>query len=70
MDRPLRVVPAEDYGQAVRLAEFRVRHPDVIIGDLGFGAWQARIPEPDGETVVTRYALKDLLDKLGELLGG
>ena len=69
MGRPLRVDPAEDYSQMVRLAEFRQRHPDVIIGDLGFTAWQARIPEAAGETVVTRRTLPEQLDRLGELLG-
>jgi hypothetical protein len=28
---------------------------------------QARIPELDGETVITRYTLRELLDKLDEL---
>jgi hypothetical protein len=31
---------------------------------------QARIPKPDGETVITRYTLHELLDKLGELTAG
>ena len=39
----------------------------MIIGDGGFGTWQARIPEPDGETVITRYRLVELLDKLDEI---
>ena len=26
-------------------------------------------PEPGGETVITRYTLRELLDKLDELLG-
>jgi hypothetical protein len=39
----------------------------VIIGTDGFGNWQGRIPEPHGETVITRYTLKPLLDKLEEL---
>ena len=68
MGRHLRAVPAEDYDQVVRLAAFRVRHPAVIIGGGGFDTWQARIPADDGEQVVTRYALKDLLDRLDELL--
>ena len=34
--------------QLLRLARFRVAHPEVIIGDGGFGTVQARIPEPDG----------------------
>ena len=50
-----------------RLARFRAAHPDVIIGEAGFGTWQARIPEPDGETVTTRYTLKELLDQLDQL---
>jgi hypothetical protein len=53
--------------QVPRLRAFRAAHPDVIIGDGGFGTWQARIPEPAGETVITRYRLRELLD---ELAGG
>ncbi|HEU5392954.1 MAG TPA: hypothetical protein VFV73_44425 [Streptosporangiaceae bacterium] len=30
---------------------------------------QARLPEPDGETVTTRYTLRELLDRLDELTG-
>ena len=63
----LRLVP-DEVDQVVRLARFRAAHPDVIIGDGGFGTWQARIPEPCGETVITRYLLVELLDKLNELL--
>jgi hypothetical protein len=29
--------------------------------------WQAVMPEPAGETVITRYGLKQLLDKLESL---
>ncbi len=65
----LRLVPDEP-DQVPRLAAFRAAHPDVIIGEFGFGAWQARIPEPAGETVTTRYTLRELLDKLDELTGG
>jgi hypothetical protein len=42
----------------------------VIIGDGGFGTVQARIPEPDGETVITRYTLRELLDRLDDLTTG
>ncbi len=56
--------------QVPRLRAFRAAHPNVIIGDGGFGTWQARIPEPAGETVITRHRLRDLLDKLDELAGG
>ena len=53
--------------QLLRLARFRAAHPEVIIGDGGFGTVQARLPEPDGETVITRYTLRELLDRLDEL---
>jgi hypothetical protein len=39
----------------------------VLIGD-GFGTWQALVPEPNGETVVVRHTLGELLDRLTELL--
>ncbi len=39
----------------------------MIIGDGGFGVWQACIPEPDGERIISRYTLHELLDKLDEL---
>ena len=57
-------------GQLLRLARFRAAHPEVIIGDGGFGTVQARIPELDGETVITRYTLRELLDRLDELTTG
>jgi hypothetical protein len=59
--------PPDELGQLARLARFRTAHPDVIIGDGGFGTVQARIPELNGETVITRYTLRELLDKLDEL---
>ncbi len=65
----LRLVPDEP-DQILRLARFRAEHPAVIIGEADFGTWQARIPEASGETVVVRHRLVELLDKLGELLGG
>jgi hypothetical protein len=62
------VVGAAD--QYPRLQAFRERHPEIVIGTLGRGGpWQARIPEDHGETVVTRYTLRDLLDRLDELTG-
>jgi hypothetical protein len=60
----------EEPDQVLRLQAFRAAHPEVIIGDFGFGVWQARIPEPDGEQIVSRYTLRELLDRLGELTGG
>jgi hypothetical protein len=63
----LRLIP-DELDQVIRLARFREAHPEVIVGDDGFGTVQARIPEPGGETVITRYTVRELLDKLGELL--
>jgi hypothetical protein len=63
----LRLVPGEP-DQVPRLAAFREAHPDVMIS-AGTGWWQAVIPEPDGERVITRYWLKALLDSLDELTG-
>ena len=63
----LRLMQGGDVDQVVRLARFKAAHPEVIVGDGGFGTMQARIPEENGETVVTRYSLRELLDKLDEL---
>lgn len=60
----------DDAGQLERLVAFRVAHPHVLVGGGEFGTWQALIPEENGETIVVRYALRELLDKLDELLGG
>jgi hypothetical protein len=55
----------ESPGQLWRLDRFRARNPGVVIKrDAGFGFWQAWIPASNGGTVITRYALEDLLDKL------
>jgi hypothetical protein len=62
----LRPVP-DELDQLARLTRFRAAHPEVIVGDGGFGTVQARIPELDGETVITRYTLRELLDKLDQL---
>jgi hypothetical protein len=32
--------------------------------------WHSRVPEPKGETVITRYTLRELLDKLDALIRG
>ena len=68
MAAALGIAPDEP-DQVIRLGRFREEHPEVIIGDGGFGTWQARIPESHGETVITRYTLRELRDKLGELMG-
>jgi hypothetical protein len=66
MASALGIAPDEP-DQVLRLGRFREEHPDVIIGDGGFGVWQARIPEPDGERIITRYTLRELLDSLNYL---
>lgn len=67
--RPELRLTADEPCQVMRLQAFRAAHRDVIIETGEFGTWQARIPEPNGETVVTRHTLKPLLDKLDELTG-
>jgi hypothetical protein len=57
-------VASGEEDQIARLAAFRAAHPEAVIGIFGSGAWQARIPEANGETVITRYSLRELLDKL------
>jgi hypothetical protein len=41
----------------------------VIRRDTRLGFWQAWIPAGSGGTVITRYLLQELLDKLEELVG-
>jgi hypothetical protein len=62
----LRLAPDEQ-NQLLRLAQFRAAHPDVIVEAGEFGTWQGRIPEENGETVVTRHTLGELLHKLDVL---
>lgn len=53
--------------QVPRLIAFRQAHPEVSI--TLDGLWRAVIPAQDGETVLCRYELRALLDKLAEVLG-
>ena len=64
----LRLAAGEE-DQLIRLDLFREAHPGVVVGSGGFGTWQGRIPEENGETVVTRHSLRELLDKLDLLTG-
>jgi len=64
--RPRLRAAAGEPDQVPRLIAFRRRHPDVTITLDGF--WRAVIPAPNGETVICRYELRDLLDKLDEVL--
>ncbi len=64
----MRPVPGEP-DQVPRLLRFRAEHPDVTV-TFDAPCWRAVIPAPNGETVVCRYDLRALLDKLAEVLGG
>ena len=64
----LRTAP-DELDQVVRLNRFRSEHQGIVIV-AGEGWWQGRVPEAKGETVITRYALRELLDKLDALVGG
>ncbi len=65
--RPRLHAGQDEPDQVPRLLRFREQHPDVTIELDGF--WRAVIPAENGETVICRYELKAVLDKLGELLG-
>lgn len=60
---------ADEVDQVRRLAAFRAAHPDVVVEAGEFGTWQGRIPEQNGETVIIRHRLGELLDRLGEVTG-
>ena len=70
MGWPVLRLAREEPGQLFRLQAFRAAHSEVIIGDGEFGVQQARIPRPKGEHVISRYTLRELLDRLDELTGG
>jgi hypothetical protein len=63
----LRTAP-DELDQVVRLNRFRAEYQGVVIV-AGNGWWQGRVPEPTGETVITRNTLRELLDKLDALVG-
>jgi hypothetical protein len=49
--------------QVVRLEEFRKEHPDIEVS-YRVSYWEAVTKQENGETIITRYELGDLLDKL------
>ena len=51
---------------ALRLKRYREEHPDIEI--ILRGPWEALIPEPDGQRVIVRWELSDLLDEIGKRL--
>ena len=59
-------------GDARRLAALREKYPPpgVVIQPGQFGTWEALAPELIGEGVIVRQTLRELLDKMDELLGG
>ncbi len=66
--RPRLSLMPDELDQVLRLNRYRRDHPGVTVC-AGPGYWQAQIPQRNGETVITRYQLKDLLDKLDTLTG-
>jgi hypothetical protein len=46
---------------ALRLKRLREEHPDIEI--IRRGPYEALIPEPDGQRVIVRWELSDLLDE-------
>lgn len=68
--RPAQRLTPQEQDQVPRLHRLRESYPHIVIGMFSDrGPWQACIPEGNGETVVTRYLLADLLDRLAVLLG-
>jgi hypothetical protein len=61
-----RVLPGGEVDQVPRLMEFRTHHPEITIKLDGF--WRAIVPAENGQTVISRYELRDVLDELDELL--
>ena len=71
MNGPPRRAPfllPDQLDQVLRLNQYRRDHPAVAIR-AGHGYWQAQIPQPDGEIIITRHQLSDLLYKLDTLTG-
>jgi len=66
--RPARRLVPDELEQDMRLARFRQARPGVMVG-AGRGWWQAVIPQANGEQVITRHTLGQLLDSLDELIG-
>jgi hypothetical protein len=63
----LQLVP-EEPDQVIRLQRFRLAHPDVVVQPGQFATWEATVTEADGETMIVRHTMRELLDRLGEVL--
>lgn len=59
----------EDHATLTRLERFQREHPGIEIHP-GLGFWQAIIPEDTGSTIITRYTLTALLDRLDVIVNG
>jgi hypothetical protein len=59
-------VPADDLA-LIRREQLCTAHPALRISG-GTGHWQALISEPSGMTVITRYQLGELLDRVEVVL--
>jgi hypothetical protein len=55
-------LPASDTA-LIRREQLLRAHPNLRIS-AGTGYWQAEIDEPRGQTVITRYGLGELLDRV------
>jgi hypothetical protein len=68
--RPRLSVAPDEPDQVVRRKVLEAKYPQVSTGyDRDHDCWRGVIREPGGETVTVRYSLKELLDRLEELLG-
>jgi hypothetical protein len=54
----------DDFDQLPRKRAFEAQHPEAFIGMITSDTWQARIRQKDGETVITRWYLRELMDEL------
>jgi len=66
--RPALSLVPDELDQVLRLNQYRRDHPGVTIC-AGQGYWQAQILQRNGEIVITRFQLRELLDKLDTLTG-
>jgi hypothetical protein len=57
----------EDHATLARMDQFQRAHPGIELHS-GLGFWQAIIPEDSGSTIITRYVLRLLLDKLDQVV--
>jgi hypothetical protein len=66
--KPALSLAPDEPDQVLRLNRFRAEHPGIAI-HAGVAYWQAVVTQRAGESVITRYLLKELLDKLDALTG-